>query len=281
MEGETREEVLNITTNPFGKRKITLVGPSQVGKTSLVNRMCYNEFRSFEPTLGANFTCSSLQGRNGTRYELDFWDTAGQERYQCLTPIYFPNTFAFWMVFDLSKDDSLDELVDYAEQVQERMGGEKYKVYLIGNKKDLVGPNVMDLFDLTPFKETFKDHKFFMVSAKTGENISLLWEELRADCESSTGKEEPLQNRVDLGYTRESPEKKGCCKGSSGSSFRKYEYVNSDLEITVPREINWGMPEEKNKEKKPKRSPKNEGAFLGRPDNSERNLGTWGFLIPK
>lgn len=65
--------------------KIVLVGDSNVGKTSIIQRYMKDTFLSdIEPTVGPQFMSRlidlSEHGGSG-RVKLQIWDTAGQEKY--------------------------------------------------------------------------------------------------------------------------------------------------------------------------------------------------------
>ena len=61
--------------------KIVIVGNSNTGKTSLMNRYINDKFTSHVPsTIGIDFTHKEL----GDETKLTIWDTAGQERFQSI-----------------------------------------------------------------------------------------------------------------------------------------------------------------------------------------------------
>jgi len=57
--------------------RILMLGDSAVGKTSLVDRFCDDEFRaSMTSTIGIDFKQKTVD-IDGTRVKLTIWDTAG------------------------------------------------------------------------------------------------------------------------------------------------------------------------------------------------------------
>ena len=59
--------------------KIIVVGDVNVGKTSLLNRYCYNRFDNFiKPTIGCDFSTKILNNINGKIIRLQLWDIAGK-----------------------------------------------------------------------------------------------------------------------------------------------------------------------------------------------------------
>ena len=71
--------------------KLVLLGETGVGKTSIIQRFVYNDFRQDpQPTIGANFT-SRVVKPPGTDHEIrsHVWDTAGSEVYRSLIRMYY------------------------------------------------------------------------------------------------------------------------------------------------------------------------------------------------
>ena len=167
--------------NALERRKITVIGPSDVGKTTLIYRMCYDAFEEhLKPTLGASYSEKVIQAVDEEEYVLQFWDTAGMERYATLTPVYYPNTYIFWMVFDLTNRDSLRKLQLISLILFQRVK-ETPRIYLIGNKKDLV-EGIKWKGEIEQFMATLPLVEYFEVSAKSGENVKLLEYQLQKDC---------------------------------------------------------------------------------------------------
>ncbi|QLL33895.1 hypothetical protein HG536_0F02200 [Torulaspora globosa] len=155
--------------------KLVLLGESSVGKSSIVTRYITGSFQKTNATIGAAFTTKTLEfpGADGIRKKvnLEIWDTAGQERYRSMAPMYFRNTDIALVVFDVTKPESLrkaqswiDELNSYFDQDRR----EEVLIKLVGNKMDLDHPPTTTIGELP----------LYLVSAKTGEGIDELIEDL-------------------------------------------------------------------------------------------------------
>lgn len=166
--------------NDAARRKITVVGPTGVGKTSLVTRMCYDCFDTESPTLGASYSSTEITGIDHQPYVLDFWDTAGLEKFATVIPIYYPNTFIFWFVFDLSDEESFDRMIMVSLSVFQRVKND-VRIYLIGNKMDLA-QNIPWMDKVRNFMRRLNNITYFQTSAKTGEGIPLIKYQLESDC---------------------------------------------------------------------------------------------------
>ena len=116
--------------------KVTLIGDSSVGKTSIINRYCKNIFdQSIGSTLGANYSQKIIE-KDGKKIRLDLWDTAGQEKYRAIGRHFYRESFIVCLVYDITNKNSFENIksIWYPELMEH---GEKLKIIsLIGNKND-------------------------------------------------------------------------------------------------------------------------------------------------
>ncbi|ETP53195.1 hypothetical protein F442_01887, partial [Phytophthora nicotianae P10297] len=101
-------------------RKLVIIGPTDVGKTSITMRYCHGSFSTpTSATIGASF----LQKRvivgddSGARRKLtlQIWDTAGQERFRSMAPMYYRNAKAAILVFDLQSEASFEKIKEWLQ----------------------------------------------------------------------------------------------------------------------------------------------------------------------
>ena len=90
--------------------KIILIGNLNVGKTSIKARFA-NEV--FDPSSTDLYIRKTISFQNGKSVEIDLWDTAGQERYRALPKIFYKNSKAVILVYDITDKNSFTELKDY------------------------------------------------------------------------------------------------------------------------------------------------------------------------
>ena len=116
--------------------KVTLIGDSSVGKTSIINRFCKNIFdQNLSSTLGANY-CQKIIEKDGKNIRLDLWDTAGQEKYRAIGRHFYKESHIVCLVYDITNKESFENVksIWYPELMEH---GEKLKIIgIIGNKND-------------------------------------------------------------------------------------------------------------------------------------------------
>lgn len=174
----------------FGQYKLTLLGESSTGKTSLALRITNDKFSNYQDsTIGASY---STFIHNNLRY--DIWDTAGQERYAQLISFYYRNTDIFLMVFDVSNYESIDKVFTNLDKIYYENNVNKAKIFIVGNKTDLLKSanetieikkklEIM-LNKLDYYKELQQNIEIIFVSAKDKTGIVELKSKIITFCEN-------------------------------------------------------------------------------------------------
>ncbi|KAI5453397.1 GTP-binding protein of the rab/ypt [Naganishia albida] len=160
-------------TNSF---KLVLLGESAVGKSSLVLRFVKDEYSDYrESTIGAAFLTQTVALNDETNIKFEIWDTAGQERYRSLAPIYFRNSAAAVIVYDItqSADASFEKAKSWVQTLQ-RQADPGIIIILVGNKLDLVQDDPSARRVARQEAERYAEAEgllFAEASAKTGEGV--------------------------------------------------------------------------------------------------------------
>jgi small GTP-binding protein len=157
--------------------KAIIVGPPNVGKSSLVRRYQSDEFReAHTATIGADLSAATFEFPEG-RVVLTIADIGGQESFAGLRNQFYQGAHHLIMVYDVTERSTFDRITDLHEALTEKiciqrddfLGGS-----LVANKSDMKedaqvttqdGQLLADLLTL----------KFFETSAKTGMNVSELF----------------------------------------------------------------------------------------------------------
>ncbi|MBD3228928.1 MAG: GTP-binding protein [Candidatus Lokiarchaeota archaeon] len=160
----------------FYKFKILIVGDAGVGKTSIVLRYTNRAFRrSYIPTLGVNITEKTVQLENeAARFVI--WDIAGHSKYQMMRNHYYEGANGVFLVFDLTRRDSFDNLSDWYQDVKKFLG-KNVKGFILANKNDLKKQIKINNSDLKQLKNKL-GLDVLKTSALTGENIDQAFEEI-------------------------------------------------------------------------------------------------------
>ena len=125
--------------------KVVLVGESGVGKTSIITQFIDQTFQEDQQsTTGGTFSTKSVVCDNGKTLKFEIWDTAGQERYRSLTKMFYKDANAAVLVFDITRQDSFEELQNYWAQQIKECSPPQIILAVAANKSDLIGKEAVD-----------------------------------------------------------------------------------------------------------------------------------------
>ncbi|KAJ3429275.1 ras and ef-hand domain-containing protein [Anaeramoeba flamelloides] len=205
----------------MNKFKICFIGDEGVGKTSIITRFIYESFDpETQSTVGVDFLSKTIHIENQS-IRLQLWDTAGQERFRCLLPSYIRNSSLAVLVFDVTNQQSFENL-DFWLQTVKEIRGEDVIIFYIGNKTDLKEQRKISTEDLKKKAEE-KGFIYFETSAKSGFNIKQLFQKVtlaimnnEKSPKSVSKKHTSEQNMVDIELdnqleTEGEKKKSGCC----------------------------------------------------------------------
>ena len=117
--------------------KIITIGPSSVGKTSIITRFCSENFsENYISTLGVDFKIKTIN-INEKRVKMQIWDTAGQERYQGLTRNYYEGAHACICVFDVTSEESFISAQNFVSKCNSYFNVPGECFVIVANKIDL------------------------------------------------------------------------------------------------------------------------------------------------
>jgi small GTP-binding protein len=165
------------------KWNIALIGEPHVGKSTIASRLV-NERVSDDycPTIGASMVKVFYQ-KNGTVTWFYLWDTAGMEKYRSLAPIFYRDSRAAIIVYDVCDRESFNKLDMWRTLYQENVGISN-PILIVGNKIDLPVPSVSA--DEARLWAEGHQCEFTEVSAKTEKNLESILSKLGEMVERSS-----------------------------------------------------------------------------------------------
>jgi len=154
-----------------------LLGDASVGKTSFTKRFCYNLFNPSERlTIGVDFHVKTID-LHGKKIKLQIWDVGGEQRFRFLLPTYCLGANAAFLLYDVTRSQTLDNIVEWTNIVRQKGG--PIPIMLVGSKIDLedaqrevlreYGIQVAEKNNMASFGE---------ISSKSGQNVDKTFEVL-------------------------------------------------------------------------------------------------------
>ncbi|CAD8170831.1 unnamed protein product [Paramecium octaurelia] len=162
---------------PLSKYKLVFLGDQSVGKTSIINRFMFDTFDGKDhPTVGIDFISKTLYYEDRT-IRLQLWDTAGQERFRSLIPSYIRDSAVAVVCYDVEVKTSFANITRWIQDVRLERGNDVI-IFIVANKIDLDNRVISTEEGANLAKES--DAHFIEVSAKTGNNVELLFKQIAA-----------------------------------------------------------------------------------------------------
>jgi small GTP-binding protein len=125
--------------------KMIVIGDSNCGKTSLINRFANKEFPMCStPTIGVDFATTKYTNNDGIVLKINVWDTAGQEKFRSIIQSYYIGIAGAVMVFDVTNRKSFVNIKYWLDELRSKSDdGVITPTLLIANKTDMDGQRVV------------------------------------------------------------------------------------------------------------------------------------------
>jgi len=157
--------------------KVVLIGEGRVGKSSIGNKWSYGKFDSQQrSTIAVGCFQKTVNTSDGKAIDIRLWDTAGQEEYHSLTPIYYKDAHLALIVYSVTDTTSFERMVQWKKELDQSRGTD-IKIVIAANKIDLVQHRVVTQKQGLDFATSI-NVPIFEVSAKTGESIDLMFQNI-------------------------------------------------------------------------------------------------------
>ena len=186
--------------------KIILLGDAGVGKTSISGRYIDSTFKdNYQATLQVEKRMKIINEDDKTSVRLNIWDTAGQEKFRSITRQFYRGCHGAFIVFDLTKKSSFNELKNWMDELKTH-GNDDTVIIILANKSDLTTEREISEEEIK--NKINNKYKYFEVSAKTGNNISLAFDEMKKLIMQKIKKNEEIENNLKSGKKKLSKEEK-------------------------------------------------------------------------
>ena len=152
-----------------------MLGETNVGKTSIFNRFIYNKYKKvIGSTIGVDFETKTIKYKNNS-YLIRLFDTAGQERFRSISQNFYLVGEAYFIVFDLTNENSLNAIPYWINSLKEKKDNYN-NIIILGNKDDLKNqiPNEV----INEQLKQFSDKIYIKTSAEKNTNIGLAFEKM-------------------------------------------------------------------------------------------------------
>ncbi|XP_073996366.1 ras-related protein Rab-24-like [Rhodnius prolixus] len=192
--------------------KIVLLGKQNVGKTALMERFVNDRFlgKRYQTTIGAAFAAKEICINNNLKIILGIWDTAGTERYRAMAKMFYRDAKAAIVCYDITDSSSWEELREWVREL--RSHEENCKVYVCGNKKDLIDDATEERKVPLDKVSTYSNGiqvKMIETSSKTGENVRDLFNMIVDDYILNLSK--PAANGSNFALNNCPNKQRSCC----------------------------------------------------------------------
>ena len=180
IKGNENLNQLNIPTNiskskkEIKQLKIILLGEKGVGKSSLIKRYVMNTFKLSDNSDDLEIKKKILDIDDNTSAELSIYDTTNEEKLGKITKNYYRDSHGAIVVFDLTNKISFNKVKYWLKEINSNSPRDVV-VCLLGNKADLTVDRNVPYEDA---KEIAGDNLYYEVSSKTGNNVSLAFEQI-------------------------------------------------------------------------------------------------------
>ena len=157
--------------------KIIPLGEPATGKSSIISRFNDDSFpERIVPTIGSvefrkNITLS------GKKFTLRIVDTAGQERFHSITPSFIRDADGVLLIFDVTDRKSFKNGIPRMKKLLDSYLDDSASIFLVGNKVDAEDKREVTRKQAEELAANL-GVRYFETSAKTGQNIQKVFEEL-------------------------------------------------------------------------------------------------------
>ena len=194
------------------KFNVLFIGGTCIGaKTSLIHRIVYNKFLYDEISIKAtnDYENKRVLTPYGEVY-LKLYDTAGQERYRAITKSLYKISNCIIIGYSINSRNSFELVSELYYSIIENIGNSAL-IYLVANQIDNKENEKVTEEEGRQIAQQF-NIKFFQVSAKTGEGVDELVNDIANTLALTKQKGENKNNNLTIEKQKNKKKKGDCLK---------------------------------------------------------------------
>ena len=187
--------------------KVIVLGSYGVRKTSIIFRLMNKEVDTdYAPTISADIKNFQVKVNDKIK-QIQIWDTCGSDDFVLNTPNLFKNTFIIILVFAINDEKSFKDLEKWYNILKEYTYDNT--IFLIGNKSDLREERKVESEKAEGFKNSYDNIKmFFETSAKNGENMDKLLENIAISIYEKDDIENEMKDKISIVLNKKNHKKR-------------------------------------------------------------------------
>ena len=143
--------------------KVILLGDSSVGKSSIIQRVCFKDEIVSPPATISIENYNYLVKINDYIIRMNIWDTAGQEKYDSIVKKYYENADFGIYVYSIDDEKSFERIKTWfsvSNDNNNKIDNNGMTSILLGNKKDLGEDKRKISFEKG--KQLAEEYKFYL-----------------------------------------------------------------------------------------------------------------------
>ena len=162
---------------------IILAGSSSDGKTKIIERYIDNTYKqNYLATFGIDIKFKKVKMEDDSEVRVKVTDTAGQERFRSYPKNYFDKVDGIIIAYDITDKKSFNIAeYEWINQIKNDSSLKEKVIFLVGNKSDLEDQRVISKEEGEELSKKY-GVMFSECSAKTGENVNFIFNELIKKC---------------------------------------------------------------------------------------------------
>ena len=156
--------------------KIILLGEFNVGKSSIIAQFVDNNYQKIEKQKNCKNKCKSIAVDSETVAKLELYDSSGEEKFNKTLPNqFYKDAYGAIIVYDVTNKESFNKIKFWINEIISKCPSDII-ILIIGNKTD-IKERVVSYDEGNLLAQKYQI-EYFETSAKTGNNITLIFEKL-------------------------------------------------------------------------------------------------------